>query len=62
MPESTTDSEHDPEGIVTKILHTIFGEDEYCDHGTTALDGICTDCCNDEFGPDADVYEISDFR
>jgi len=29
-----------------EILYTLFGDKPYCEHGTTAFQGVCQSCVN----------------
>lgn len=44
--ETNPDHGTKPNGVMGRILYSIFGESEYCEHGRTAWDGVCPECCN----------------
>lgn len=48
-----------PSDVTGQILWTLFGDESYCEHGTTAWEGACQSCINPttEYGK---VIYISD--
>lgn len=35
------------ENLVSEVLHLLFGEDPYCEHGMLGSMGVCKDCCDE---------------